>query len=62
MRIAQKRKYCCALMLVGVLGIRTPIFIYGEVPDIETFCKIVVEETEAEGVRGKIVFEQVLRS
>ena len=126
MRRVQKRKYFCALMLVGVLGIGTPFSIYGEAPDysgegqitapektgeetpiddatdntydyytvmgdttvaaedmvlhfnkqnmeypsealseggapdIETFCGIVVEEAEAEGVRGEIVFEQAM--
>ena len=33
MRIVQKRKVFCALMLVGVLGIGTPFSIYGESPD-----------------------------
>lgn len=32
----------------------------GGAPDIETFCEIVVEEAEAEGVRGEVVFEQAM--
>lgn len=126
MRKTQKIKRFCALMLVGVLGIGTPISIYGEepdhsgegqitapekmgnetpvddatdntydyytvmgdttvaaedmvfhfnkqnleypsdalsqggAPDVETFCEIVVEEADAEGVRGEIVFEQAM--
>ena len=30
----------------------------GGAPDIDTFCTIVIEEADAEGVRGEVVFEQ----
>lgn len=126
MRKTQKIRCFCALMLVGVLGIGTPLSISGEsadhsgegqitapentgketsvddatdntydyytvmgdttvtaedmvihfnqqnleypsdalskggAPDIETFCEIVVEEADAEGVRGEVVFEQAM--
>ena len=32
----------------------------GGAPDIDTFCTIVIEETDAEGVRGEVVFEQAM--
>ena len=30
----------------------------GGAPDIDTFCTIVIEEADAEGVRGEVVYEQ----
>ena len=33
----------------------------GGAPDIDTFCTIVIEEADAEGVRGEVVFEQARR-
>ena len=32
----------------------------GGAPDIDTFCTIVIEEADAEGVRGEVVFEQAM--
>ena len=32
----------------------------GGAPDIDTFCTIVTEEADAEGVRGEVVFEQAM--
>ena len=32
----------------------------GGAPDIDTFCTIVTEEADAEGVRGEVVFEQAI--
>ena len=32
----------------------------GGAPDIDTFCTIVIEEADAEGVRGEVVFEQAV--
>ena len=32
----------------------------GGAPDIDTFCTIVIEEADAEGVRGEVVYEQAM--
>lgn len=32
----------------------------GGAPDIDTFCEIIVEEADAEGVRGEVVYEQAM--
>ena len=32
----------------------------GGAPDIDTFCSIVTEEADAEGVRGEVVYEQAM--
>ena len=32
----------------------------GGAPDIDSFCTIVIEEADAEGVRGEVVFEQAM--
>lgn len=32
----------------------------GGAPDIESFCEILLEEAQAEGVRGEVVYEQVI--
>ena len=32
----------------------------GGAPDIDTFCAIVIEEADAEGVRGEVVYEQAM--
>ena len=36
------------------------ILMEGGAPDIDTFCTIVIEEADAEGVRGEVVFEQAM--
>ena len=48
MRIVQKRKVFCALMLVGVLGIGTPFSIYGEAPDYSGEGQITAPEKTGE--------------
>ena len=32
----------------------------GGAPDIDTFCTIVIEEADTEGVRGEVVYEQAM--
>ena len=32
----------------------------GGAPDIDSFCTIVIEEADAEGVRGEVVYEQAM--
>ena len=42
------------------VGYPSDVLTEGGAPDIDSFCTIVIEEADAEGVRGEVVYEQAM--